>query len=349
MRTIFSANTNPFRLLLLAAVFSAALFSCKKEDDGNPDSNPGNPTLGAITPGEAAGNTIVTLTGTGLGQMRSIVFDKNNVPATFQQNLNTETAIVFRVPDTAFGGQQNIIFTNSEGRTLSVPFKVIALPTVATISPIDFEQGTTVTITGNNLDDVSKVLIEGTTTEATIVSKERKKLVITMPSTTVDRVKLRITNSSGERLSDIELTNMGRALKLFTEGFGPGVQDWSWSNEHVVSTDVAYMGTQSLRAMFGAGTYGAISLRYDVNLPFSSYTYLTFWARGGTADMQMSIWPDMASGAPTRTVTIPANVWTYFKIPLSYIGAATSQRLNMQGMNPATNQTIYFDNILFVK
>lgn len=348
MRTIFSINNQSFRLLLLAALFPAALFSCKKESDGSPENNAGNPTLTAITPGEAAGNTIVTLTGNGLGQMRSIVFDKNNVPATFQPNLNTETALVFRVPDTAFGGQQNIIFTNSEGRTLSVPFKVIALPTVATISPIDFEQGTAITITGNNLDDVSKVVIEGTATEATIVSKERKKLVVTMPSTTVDRVKLRITNSSGERLSDIELTNMGRALKLFTEGFGPGVQDWSWSNEHAASTNEAYMGTQSLRAVFGAGSYGAISLRYDNNLPFSSYTYLTFWAKGGSADMQLSIWPDMAS-APTRTVTIPANVWTYFKIPISYMNTAVSQRLNMQGMNPTTNQTIYFDNILFVK
>jgi hypothetical protein len=347
MKHIIKANL--FKPLLLAAGLSLVFVSCKKEDNGNPDVEAGTPTFGAITPSEAAGNTVVTLTGTGLGQMRSIVFDRNNVPATFQANLNTETALVFRVPDTAFGGTQNIIFTNIEGKTLTVPFKVIALPTITTVSPIEFAKDTIVTITGNNLDGVTKVEIEGTTDQATVISSTRKQLVVRMPATTVSRAKLKITNASGDRTGDVELTYLPNALQLFVEGFGTGVQDWSWSNVHEVSTNTAFQGTRSLRAVFGSGTYGAISLRYDNNLPFSQYTFLTFWAKGGTADMQMSIWPDMPSGAPTRTITIPKDVWTYFKIPLSYMNAVSSQRLNLQGMNPTGDQTIYFDNILFVK
>ena len=324
------------------------LSSCIKEDDGSPNVKAGNPTMTAITPGEAAGSSVVTLTGSGLGQMRTIVFDKNNVPATFQPNLNTENAIVFRVPDTAFGGQQNIIFTNSEGKTLSVPFKVIALPTVATISTTDFEEGTTITITGNNLGDVTSVTIDGTNDQATIVSKERKQLVIKMPPTNVNRAKLKITNSSGDRVTDQELTNMSKALKFFTEGFDQGMQDWSWSNEHTVSSTEAFMGTKSLRSLYGAGSYGAISIHYDFPIPFGDYTHLTFWAKGGTKDMQMTIWPD-PDNSKAKTVTIPANVWTYFKVPLNDFRGVNSQRLNLQGMAPTENQTIHFDNILFVK
>jgi hypothetical protein len=334
--------------LLYAVVLATSLLSCKKDSDGSPDMKPGNPVFGAISPGEAAGNEVVTLTGSGLGQIRSIVFDNNNVPATFQPNLNTENAIIFRVPDTAFGGQQNIVFTNSEGKTLLVPFKVIALPTVATISTTDFEPGTEVTITGNNLSDVTSVVIEGTNDQATIVSTERKKLVITMPASTVNRAKLKITNSSGERLTDQELTNMNNALKFFTEGFDAGMQDWSWSNEHTVSSTEAFMGTKSLRALFGGGTYGAISIHYDFNIPFADYTYVTFWAKGGTADMQLTVWPD-GDNSKAKALTIPANVWTYFKVPLQDFRNVTSQRLNLQGMAPVANQTILFDNILFVK
>ncbi|RYY96924.1 MAG: cell shape determination protein CcmA [Chitinophagaceae bacterium] len=344
---------NRFSTALALAFFLsiACLVSCKKDTDGAPDSKAGNPVMAAITPGEASGGTVITLTGSGLGAMRSIVFQTANasVPATFQSNLNTESSLLFRVPDTAFGGPQNIIFTNSEGKQLTVPFKVVALPTVTSITPIEFAQDTIVTVIGNNLDGVTNVTIEGTTSTATVISSARKKLVLKMPATTVNRAKLNITNASGSRVSDIELTYLPNALQLFMEGFGTGVQDWSWANTHDVSTNAAIMGSQSLRAVFGGGSYGAVSLRYDTNIPFSQYTYLTFWAKGGSADMQLSIWPDMPSGAPTQTVTIPANVWTYFKVPLNYIGAAASQRLNLQGMAPATDQTIYFDNVLLVK
>ncbi|HYC30108.1 MAG TPA: IPT/TIG domain-containing protein, partial [Chitinophagaceae bacterium] len=207
MKNIVSIKT-----ISLITAFAVMLAACKKDSDGSPESSAGTPTLAGVTPAEAAGGTVVTVTGTGLGQMRSIVFDKNNVPATFQPNLNTDNSILFRVPDTAFGGPQNIILTNVNGATLNVPFKVIALPTVSDISPIDFEAGTQVTITGNNLGDVTSVLIDGTSDAATIVSKERKKLVIAMPSTAVNRAKLKITNASGERITSQELTYIPNAF-----------------------------------------------------------------------------------------------------------------------------------------
>src|SRR5215211_1267513 len=102
MKNIFGFKN----FLAIAALVVIAASSCKKDTDGSPGSSPGNPTMTGITPAEAAGGAVVTITGSGLGGMRTIVFDKNNVPATFQPNLNSDNAILFRVPDTAFGGQQ---------------------------------------------------------------------------------------------------------------------------------------------------------------------------------------------------------------------------------------------------
>ena len=345
MKNIFGFK----KFLAIAALAVMAVSSCTKDTDGSPDSSPGNPTLTAITPAEAAGGTVVTITGSGLGGMRTIVFDKNNVPATFQPNLNSDNSILFRVPDTAFGGPQNIILTNVDGKTLSVPFKVVALPTVSEISPIDFEPGTTVTLIGNNLSDVTNVVIEGTTDQATIVSKDRKKLVITMPSTTVNRAKLKLTNSSGERVLSQELTYIPNAFPIFVEGWGPLMQDWSWAGTHDISSTTAYAGTKSFRVIYSANGYQGASIhREDPRIKMSDYTFLTFWAKGGTADINMQVYSE--NGGSKVTITIPANVWTYFKMPIQgHMETVMLERLDFQAVGPAANQTIYFDNILLVK
>lgn len=333
----------------LVAAFAVLLAACKKDSDGSPETSAGNPSLTAVTPAEAAGGTVITVTGSGLGQMRTIVFDKNNVPASFQPNLNSDNSILFRVPDTAFGGSQNIVLTNVNGATLKVPFKVVALPTVSDMSPVDFEPGTQVTVTGNNLSDVTSVLIDGTSDAATIVSKERKKMVITMPTTTVNRAKLKITNSSGERITVQELTYIPNAFPIFVEGWGPNMQDWSWAGTHDISTTEAYAGTKSFRVIYSANGYQGASIhREDPKLTMSNYTYLTFWVKGGTADMNMQVYSE--NGGSKKTVTVPANVWTYFKMPIQgHMDGVQLERLDFQAVGPAANQTVYFDNILLVK
>src|SRR4051812_10291116 len=187
MKKIFFISGAGLLNLLLA---TALLVSCKKDLSGSAEVDPGAMQGTSITPGEAPGGTSLTLKGSGLGAIRSIVFDKNNVPAAFTPTLNTDNVVIFRVPDTAFGGDQHIIFTNKEGRTLSMPFKVIALPTVTTAFPTDFEAGTVVTLNGNNLDDVTSVVLNGTSDAAVIVSKTRKEMVIKMPASNINRAKL---------------------------------------------------------------------------------------------------------------------------------------------------------------
>jgi hypothetical protein len=130
-------------LYILAAVVVFA--SCTKKGSGTPTSN-------GIKPDSAASGVVLTLTGSGLSNIRSVVFDKNNTPAALNPNFNTDNAVIFRVPDTAAIGTQNIVFTNADGKKLTVPFKVLALATITSANIYEFTAGSQITLTGSNYE-----------------------------------------------------------------------------------------------------------------------------------------------------------------------------------------------------
>ncbi len=330
---------NQVRQLLLFSLTAVVLLvsACKKDNDAP------TPKLETITPGQGSGGDVLILTGSGLSDMRTIVFDKNNVPASFTSTLNTNNSLVFRVPDTAFGGPQNILFTNSAGKQLSVPFNVVALPTISTAFPTDFEIGTTITITGNNLDDVTKVVLDGTTVEATIVSKSRKELVIKMPATTITRAKLKITNSSGDRLTDMEFVNVAQAFGLFKDDFG--MDNWSWGGDFTAVSENAVTGTRSLKAAY-TGSWGGLSLHSDAGVSITGYKYITFWAKGADVDRQVDL---KINWGPSRTFTIPAGVWTYYRVTIEGFLTGITQINDFVLQIHDDGKTIYYDNILLVK
>ena len=345
---------------LFAGVCALGLTACKKDSDGSPDYKAGNPT-GSIAPGEASGGTVVTVTGSGLGQMRTIVFEKNNVPASFQQNLNTESAIVFRVPDTAFGGQQNIIFTNVNGTQLTVPFKVIALASVTGVSNYNYSADENITLTGNNLDDVSAVVFDGTTIAPAIVSKTRKELVLKMPANDLTDAKLKITNGSGTVVTTQSFVNLDNAYNIFTEGYDNGWQDGSWTPSAVSST-VAKHGTKSFAANYPKGAWQAEGFaNWWPGVEYSAaYKYLAFWVKGGTTDNTYYLTTDTRGGFGNSDqrvpIAVPKNVWTYVKLPLSDLDlwkGGTADRMKqlgwwVKGPNDAA-ETIYFDDVILIK
>jgi len=348
MKNILTAKNSFLPLLFLAVI--VAFSACKKDNDGSPDIKAGTPVLQSISPTEASGGTVITLSGTGLGDIRSIVFDNNNVPASFTSTLNTDTHILFRVPDTAYGGNQNIILTNSEGKTLTVPFKVIALPIITTAWPSDFQAGSRVTITGNNLDDVTDVVIDGTTDAATIVSKARKSLVIDMPASNVNTGKLKVTNLSGSNVGSQVFVNVDKSVKVFTDGLNNGFESWSWGGAFDPSTDDYVTGGISLKAAYDpAGTWGGLQLGNPGVIDVSACRYFSFWVKGADTDKEMQFWINWAD--QKTNVKVPANVWTHYV----YDMLTDFPSVDKTAVNNVTFQiedegkTLYFDNIIFYK
>jgi hypothetical protein len=337
-------KTKAITIFVLAVL--VLMISCKKETTVTAKIN-------KVDPGKGAGNEVITLTGSGLKDVQSIVFDLGNVPASFNPNFNTDGAIIFRVPASANVGDQHIVFTNSSGYQFSVPFTVLAVPSVASAFPAEWEAGSNVTITGNYLNSVNHVSFDASADTAIIVSATATKLVIKMPASAVNTTKLAIRNDAGITVTSFVFLNMDKQLKLFTEGLGDGMQNWSWCNA-TTSTDFAVSGTTSFKAVYTKDGGQGLSFHYDFDIKTANYQSLNFWVKGGTNDNAIKVNPDAVTAGSTSllvNIVVPADVWTHFVIPMSgNFDGVTCQRFNFQITGPSgADQTLYFDNVILVK
>ncbi|MFB9294741.1 IPT/TIG domain-containing protein [Persicitalea jodogahamensis] len=349
-------------LTLLAGM---VLTSCEEDTDGSPSFEVGTPVATQIMPDSAAGGGTVTLLGTGLGDIRSIVFEKQEVPAGFQPTLNTDKALIFRVPTEAAGGVQNIIVTNSAGRSTTIPFKVLAYPTISDASNYIFSKGTIITLTGNNLDDVTAVAVadsvKGISDAATIISKDKKQLVVEMPASTLSRGTLSITNGTGRIRTRQEFVNMDLAYKIFTDTFGAGFANASWGDAATVTTKEKKDGSASLTKTYQKGNWHLTGLsNWSSAIAYSpDYTYITGWIKGASADYSLYITTDAGKAGfgdfvEANRVDVKAGVWNYFKIKISDMDFwVPGKKLTQVGFRikgpDKQDETFYFDDILLVK
>ena len=362
-------NTTAY--ITLAFFTSVLVFSaCKKEKGMD------NPTSTQLSPGTGAAGEVVTLTGSDLANMQTIVFEKDNVPVLFNPTLNTPNAVIFRVPDTATGGQQNIVFTNTAGKQLLVPFNVLAYPKVTDVSNYNFESGNTLELTGINLEDVNKVVIHGTTDQATIVSKSKKKLVIKMPATNIVRANLDITNPTGMSTTTQEFVYRPNNFIVFDDDWGKAgaygigdIQSWSFNCSAYKSTAIAPKGGASVlqvdytKGGGGLSTFLGCSWGTPINNTFNQQyktAFITFWARTEEADVNITIVPDnpwsggdiwgAATASGSKTVTVAKGKWTYFKIPADFItGDYSRLDFKIPGNGETVKITVYYDDIIMVK
>ena len=337
-----------FKTLMLAVISIAiASTSCKKNVDVHP-------AVDKIDPGQGAGNAVITVTGSDLRNIKTMVLDLGNVPIALNSNFNTDNAIIFRVPANANVGLQHIVFTTASGYQFSTPFTVLAVPSITSAMPLEWQAGSQITLTGNYFESAYHVQIAGTSDTAKIISASAKQLVIQMPNSvlSVPSAKLVVYNNAGSTTTDMSFVNMDQQLKFFTEGFENGMQNWSWCTA-ANSTDFAASGDTSLKATYAAGAWQGLSFHYDDPIVGADYSYLAFWVKGGTNDEQVDVIADaiISGSGKTVTVNVPANVWTYVKVPAAgNFDGATFQRLNFQMHGPTgTDETIYFDDVIFVK
>lgn len=352
-------------LALLILAGGILLTACNDDSEVVGGTASSSPSVNSIEPAEAAANTTLTLTGSGIGAVRTIVFESESVPASFNPNFNTDEALLFRVPTDAVPGQQNIVFTNSQGVSFSVSFKVLGLPVIQEVSNYNFGGGTsatyTITLTGKNLADVTDVVLSGTTTEATIVSASATSLVITFPSDlTISRTKLDIINSAGTTTTTQEFVNVDLAYAFFKDDYENGWENGSWGPAQI-STTVFKSGTASFQAGYNKGNWSADGFAnwsggaaYD-----EDYKYLTFWVKGAANTYTFYLTGDKRAGGYGNSDTsipleFPANTWTYFKLDLETLGlwekGSPFQQLGWYIKGPDDQDaTLYFDDVMLVK
>ena len=327
------------------------LLSCTKKEIVTP--------VYQVSPAQGASKEVVTLTGSGLKDLRSISFDNGNVKSSFNPVFNTDGAIIFRVPDDANPGNQNIVFTNANGYQYTVPFKVLGLPTIISVNNYNFKEGTTLTLTGKNLDDVLAVKFAGSAEVCTVVSKTATTLVITMPATTKYRTFLQITNQAGTVNTLEEFVSLTNNFKFFDDAYQNGEQDASWGDAGFISTTESKSGTASFGKNYQKGNWHQMGFGWN-NIADDNYKFLSFWMKGGSVNINIWVFSQQSPGGngpfdnAGQKITVPANVWSYYKIPVSQLnlwanGAAFNQiGWRLQGPD-GQDEKMYLDDVMLVK
>jgi hypothetical protein len=342
------------RLLFINLVLIILVSAC-----GNEDENP-KPVIGEISPAQAASNTLLTLTGSDLRNIASIVFATGNIKAEFNPNFNTNQAILFRVPGEAIPGAQDIILTNKNGTKSKVPFNVLGFVNITTVSNYNFRADTEITLSGKNLADVTTVVFTNGATPVQIVSKTATTLTLKFPTTDLFETTLDITNAAGMSRTTQSFVAIDNAFQLFTDNYSPGYQDASWGSGGTISTSEFKSGTASVYKDYAAGNWHQLGFGWT-QTPNDNYEYLSFWIKGGTEVLDLYI---SSSASPSgfasfdafSRITVPADVWTYFKIPVATLklwGNNNTTAWNqlgwrIQGPNGA-DQRFYLDDVIFIK
>ncbi|MBC7880371.1 MAG: hypothetical protein H7Y37_03490 [Anaerolineae bacterium] len=156
----------------------------------------GSPAIVSFSPLSGPVGTAVTIIGTNLGGVNSVKFDGTSATITSV----TSTQIVATVPNAATSG--TITVTNSSGAsdTSALSFTVTSAPPfIIGFSPISGPIGTSVTITGGNLNGASSVKFNGisasfvvnntTTIQATVPSGATSgQIMVTTPTGTITSI-----------------------------------------------------------------------------------------------------------------------------------------------------------------
>lgn len=339
------------KFLGLCVILAVVAWSCSEDESLTPSAQ-------EVSPPQGASNELLTVTGKDLSNVMTIYFDKENIPAAFNPNFNTGEAILFRVPADAVPGNQNIVFTNKDGTEFTIPFNVLGFANIISVSNYNFKANDEIVLTGKNLDDVTSVVFTGTTTEIEIVSKTPTTLTVKFPATTLSESTLEITNAAGLTRTTQSFVAIDNAFKIFTDNYAAGYQDASWGSGGVISTTEFKSGTASVYKDYAAGNWHQLGFGWT-NTPNDNYEYLSFWIKGASANYDLYITTSAsASGfasfdANTR-ITVPAEVWTYFKIPVTTLGlwstAAEWNQIGWRIQGPdGQDERFYLDDVILIK
>lgn len=356
-------------------VGAVMLSSCHKDDKAKPSSNPTVTKVisGTSTDGqpkevtEAPAGNVITLVGSGLEGINSIWFENANVPAGVKPApvgpnpaMNTDNAITFRVPDTAWGGPSTVVLKNINGTEARFPLKVIALASVTQVSDYSYSGNQAITLTGNNLNGATAT-VKGSNAPLTVVSATKTQMIVSFPVGEAATSQIDITNSSGVTSYIPMFVNQNMANVVFSDTWGTTWGENSWGSAAKPTADQKQIGTMSVTKTFaksnwhriGFSTWSAPVKKSD------NYKYISMWVKGGTINIDFWVVAQSVKGGDgtyndALKFTVPKNVWTYLLVPLNsaalFESADQTQIIGFRLKGPDSgDEAIYFDDVMLVK
>jgi len=331
-------------------------------------------------------NTIYKINGTNLGTATKLAI--NGVQVYFNRAYGNDNSIIFTLPTNVpyVQPQPNTMVITTLYGTVTYKFTTLPPPpTITAVSDFDFFANSQITLTGKGFASVSAIKLRATGDAVSIVSQNDSTLVIKFPATsTATESTLLFTYTSGsitnaQTASTTTFDDLDNAYNIFYKNnFQNSWGNNSWAGPSGVQTSASheYSGTSSLEASYPAGAWQIEgwanyypSIAYD-----ATYKYLSFWVKGGVAAHTLVLVGNQMAGGygqvqnanayAAQLVTVPPGVWTYVKIPLSPSQSSTNPNFLafwnngspasqlgffLQGMNGDVNETMYFDEVAFIK
>lgn len=159
------------------------------------------PTINSISPDPAKTGSTVTVSGIDLDLVTGVRFGGDKA-GSIQSSSATELTV--SVPGDATDG--SVTFSTAAGKTVTSSASLTMVkPSIANISPTDIQVTNLLTITGNDLDIVSKVQFTGGT-EAPVSSATLTELTVNVPVGTQSGPIHLIANNGDDVISAISLT-----------------------------------------------------------------------------------------------------------------------------------------------
>jgi hypothetical protein len=160
------------------------------------------PVSTSFSPNPVKPGTNVTITGTDLDLAKKVIFNGVTAPVTTFVS-QTATQLVVKVPDAAKKGKLTLEALSGV-QSVSANDLDIVLPAITTLSPNPINLGTTLTITGTDLDLVKKIIFSGFAQAATtFASQSSTQITLAVPAGSRDgQVKL-------EAASGVQTTSTG--------------------------------------------------------------------------------------------------------------------------------------------
>ena len=159
--------------------------------------------------GPLAGGNSVTINGTGLSTATSVSFGDTTATPT----VLSDSQLIVTVPAGAAAGPVSLSVTTAGGTNNGLTYTYVDNPTIANVSPTSgaTSGGTTVTITGTNLDSTDSVTFGGATAPFSVINPTTLSAVT--PPGAAGPVDVVVTNPSGS----------ATATDGFTYVAGPGI------------------------------------------------------------------------------------------------------------------------------
>jgi hypothetical protein len=180
------------------------------------------PIITSISPttGSTAGGTLLTINGTNLGSVTSVTV--GGVGATGLTIVSGSQIKVNTPPGTV--GLKAVQVTNPGGSTSITNFNYANPPTIASISPTSgyTNGGTTVTVTGTNLDTVTSLTIGGASvTGANLTLVSATQLTFVTPGATAGAKIVTVSNPGGSVNSGTNFTYVAPTISSLDFASGP--------------------------------------------------------------------------------------------------------------------------------